>query len=74
MDDKTFNTFLKQKNKEITVMERRARELIRQTKYSPVIDKKVEKEIRLLYERIEKECAELSKLAFERFQKNLPKG
>jgi hypothetical protein len=73
MEDKAFNTYLKQKNKEIGVMERRAKELIRQTKYNAIKDREVEKEIRLLYERIQKECAVLSAETLERAKKTTPK-
>lgn len=69
MEDKAFNTYLKQKNNEISVMERRAKELIRQTKYKAVIDREVEKEIRLLYETMQKESAKLSAEALQRVKK-----
>ena len=73
MEDKAFNAYLKQKNKEISVMERRAKELIRQTEYGPSIDREVQKEIRLLYETMQEECAKLSAETLERAKKTAPK-
>ena len=73
MEDKVFNTYLKQKNKEIAVMERRAKELIRQTKYRKFIDVEADKEIQLLYETIQKECAKLSAETLERMKQTPPK-
>ena len=73
MEDKAFNAYLKQKNKELSVMERRARGLIRQTKYNMIKDVAVEKEIRLLYENIQKECAKLSAETLERMKQTPPK-
>jgi signal transduction histidine kinase len=72
MEDKAFNTYLKQKNKEIAVMERRAKELIRQTKYSKFVDREVEKEIRQLYERIQKGCEDLTLETLARVNKASP--
>ena len=72
MEDKAFNAYLKQKNQEIAVMERRAKELIRQSRNSLKIDREVEKEIRLLYERMQKECADLSVETFKRAKKTAP--
>ena len=71
MEDKAFNAYLKQKNKEIALMERRAKELIRQTKYD--VNRKVDQEIRELYETMQKECAKLSAETLERMKQTPPK-